>query len=65
MLLLDELFGLMSILLKRLLGKVISTFSVNPWEYARGRGYLTLDYMDSLDSVIIFDFVMFLLKLET
>jgi hypothetical protein len=55
----------MSILLKRLLGKVISTFSENPWEYARGRGYLTLDYMDSLDSVIIFDFVMFLLKLET
>jgi hypothetical protein len=40
-LLLDELFDLMSILLKRLLGKVISTFSENPCEYARGRGYLT------------------------
>lgn len=40
-LLLDELFDLMSILLKRLLGKVISTFSENLCEYARGRGYLT------------------------
>jgi hypothetical protein len=36
-----ELFDLMSILLKRLLGKVISTFSENLWEYARGSGYVT------------------------
>ncbi len=40
-LLLDELFDLMSILLKMLLGKFISSFSENLCEYVRGRGYLT------------------------